>query len=143
MRVSDEKNPVEAAVEQAVELGRDLFVYAPIGLLFEGPALLPTLIERGKNQVATARVLGKYAAEQGQAEATKQLAKLAKLSENGGLRATRRAPARAHRRAGAHARGTRASRRPTPPRRRRLAAPPRPRPSSPSPTTTASRRRRS
>jgi hypothetical protein len=73
-RVSDEKNPVEVAVEQAVELWRDLFVYAPIGLLFEGPALLPTLIERGKNQVATARVVGKYAARQGQAEVAKRLA---------------------------------------------------------------------
>jgi hypothetical protein len=77
----DAKSPVEAAVEQAVGLGRDLFVYAPIGLLLEGPALLPTLIERGRNQVATARVLGQFAVQQGQTELTKHVAK---LSEQGG-----------------------------------------------------------
>jgi hypothetical protein len=73
-QVSDEKHPLEVAVDQAVELWRDLFVYAPIGLLFDGAAPLPTMIEHGRNQVATARVLGKFAADQGQAEIAKRLA---------------------------------------------------------------------
>ena len=70
--MTDEKNPIEQAVEQAL----DVFVYAPIGLLFDGPALLPSLIERGKNQVNTARVIGQFAVQQGQVEAQKQVAKL-------------------------------------------------------------------
>jgi hypothetical protein len=85
VQVTEHKNPVEQAAEEAIGLARDLFVYAPIGLLFEGPALLPTLIERGKTQVATARVLGKFAADQGQAEIAKQLGK---LTEPGGLLST-------------------------------------------------------
>lgn len=80
--MSDEKNPIEEAVEQAV----DLFVYAPIGLAFEGPALLPTLVERGKNQVAAARMIGKFAVDAGGAEVAKQLGRLAEqVGEQSGL----------------------------------------------------------
>lgn len=61
------KTPVEAAVEHAVEA----LVYAPIGLLFEGASLLPQLIEKGRNQVSMARMIGKFALEQGRGEATK------------------------------------------------------------------------
>lgn len=65
------KSPLETAVEHAVET----FVYAPIGLLFEGASLLPQLVEKGRNQVAMARVLGKFAVEQGRSEATKAASK--------------------------------------------------------------------
>jgi hypothetical protein len=71
--VSDEnsadspKTPIEEAVEHAV----DVFVYAPIGLLFEGASLLPQLIEKGKSQVTMARMLGQFAVTQGQSEAGK------------------------------------------------------------------------
>lgn len=68
--MSDEKNPLEQAVDQAV----DAFVYAPIGLLFDGPALFPKLVERGKNQVNVARMMGQMAVQMGQAEAGKRLA---------------------------------------------------------------------
>lgn len=61
------KSPVEEAVEHAV----DLFVYAPIGLLFEGASLVPQLVEKGKAQVAMARMLGQFAVTQGRSEATK------------------------------------------------------------------------
>lgn len=61
------KTPVEAAVEHAVEA----LVYAPIGLLFEGASLLPQLIEKGRNQVSMAKMIGKFALEQGRGEATK------------------------------------------------------------------------
>jgi hypothetical protein len=66
------KTPVEAAVEHAVEA----LVYAPIGLLFEGASLLPQLIEKGRNQVTMARMLGKFALEQGREEATKAAGRL-------------------------------------------------------------------
>jgi len=48
-----------------------LFVYAPIGLLFDGAELLPQLVERGRIQVTTARVVGRYAVERGRVEVTK------------------------------------------------------------------------
>lgn len=67
-----EKTPVEQAVEHAVEL----FVYAPIGLLFEGSTLLPQLVEKGRTQVTMARMIGKFAVDQGRTEATKAAGKL-------------------------------------------------------------------
>jgi hypothetical protein len=48
-----------------------LFVYAPIGLLFDGAELLPQLVERGRIQVTTARVVGRYAVARGRSEVTK------------------------------------------------------------------------
>ena len=69
---ASEKSPVEAAVEHAVEA----LVYAPIGLLFEGASLLPQLIEKGRNQVTMARMIGKYAVEHGRGEATKAASRL-------------------------------------------------------------------
>jgi hypothetical protein len=66
------KTPVEQAVDHAV----DLFVYAPIGLFFEGATLLPLLVEKGRSQVTMARVIGKFAVDQGRTEATKAAGKL-------------------------------------------------------------------
>ena len=51
----DEQNPVDQLV--------DLFVYAPVGLLYEYEEVLPKLIKRGKSQVQLARVLGQMAAK--------------------------------------------------------------------------------
>lgn len=70
-RPSD-KSPLEAVVEHAV----DTFVYAPIGLLFEGASLLPQLVEKGRSQVAMARMMGKFAVDQGRDEATKAAGKM-------------------------------------------------------------------
>ncbi len=69
---SPDKSPVEAAVGHAVEA----LVYAPIGLLFEGASLLPQLIEKGRDQVTMARMIGKFAVSQGREEATKAAGKL-------------------------------------------------------------------
>jgi hypothetical protein len=66
------KTPVEAAVEHAVEA----LVYAPIGLIFEGASLLPQLVEKGRQQVTMARMIGKFAIDQGRGEATKAAGKL-------------------------------------------------------------------
>ena len=57
-----DKTPIEQAVEHAF----DLFVYAPIGILFEGASLLPELVAKGKNQVAMARVIGTFAVDKAQ-----------------------------------------------------------------------------
>ena len=54
-----ERTPIEQAVEHAF----DLFVYAPIGILFEGASLLPELVAKGKSQVAMARVIGTFAVD--------------------------------------------------------------------------------
>lgn len=67
--MSDDKTPLEEAVDQAVEA----FVYAPIGLIFDGPALFPDLVERGKTQVKVARMMGQMAVQTGQSELSKRL----------------------------------------------------------------------
>jgi len=75
--VSDQENeptdeaPAKSPIEQAVEHAVEVFVYAPIGLLFEGASLLPQLVEKGKNQVSMARMLGQFATTQGKTEAEK------------------------------------------------------------------------
>lgn len=68
--MSDEngKTPVEQAVE--------VLVYAPIGLLFEGSSLIPELVEKGRNQVTMARMVGRFAVEQGRNEAIKTASRL-------------------------------------------------------------------
>lgn len=49
----DDDNPLDQLI--------DLFVYAPVGLLYEYPDVLPKLIKRGKSQVQVAQVLAKLA----------------------------------------------------------------------------------
>lgn len=61
----DPKPSVEAAVE--------LLVYAPLGFALEARSLLPGFIERGRNQVTMARMIGRFAVQQGQVEATRRL----------------------------------------------------------------------
>jgi hypothetical protein len=76
--VSDQEggSPAKSPVEQAVEHAVEVFVYAPIGLLFEGATLLPQLIEKGRSQVTMARMIGQFAVTQGQSEAEKLAGKL-------------------------------------------------------------------
>lgn len=62
---SDPKPSVEAAVE--------LLVYAPLGFALEARSLLPGFIERGRNQVTMARMIGRFAVQQGQVEAARRL----------------------------------------------------------------------
>ncbi len=69
--MSHDKNPIEQAVDQAL----DAFVYAPIGLVFDGPALFPKLVEKGRTQVKVARMMGEMAVQMGQKEAEKRMAK--------------------------------------------------------------------
>ena len=63
--VTDEKNPLEQAL--------DVLLYAPLGLVFSARELLPTLAEKGRSQIGMARMIGQFAAQQGQQEAEKRL----------------------------------------------------------------------
>ncbi len=70
--MTDDKTPVDHAL--------DLFVYAPLGLALEARALLPKLIDRGRQQVtgqvSMAKVVGQFAVKQGQVEGRKQFSKV-------------------------------------------------------------------
>jgi hypothetical protein len=66
MSDEDSKGPVGQAVEA--------LVYTPIGLFFEGPRLLPELIQQGKTHARNARVFGKFAVQHGQGELRRRLA---------------------------------------------------------------------
>jgi hypothetical protein len=51
----------------------DVFVYAPIGFLLDAREVVPKLAERGKGQVALARLFGRFAVQRGQVEADRIL----------------------------------------------------------------------
>jgi hypothetical protein len=70
--VTADKTPIEEAVDHAL----DAFVYAPIGLLFDGPASLPKLVRNGRSQVTNARMMGQFAVQMGRTEVTKRAAEL-------------------------------------------------------------------
>ncbi len=59
--------------KDAVEAALDLLVYAPLGFALEARGLLPRFVERGKNQVTMAKMVGQFAVQQGQVEASKRL----------------------------------------------------------------------
>jgi len=65
--VTDPKTPAEQAVE--------MIIYAPIGFALEARKLLPTFVDRGRQQVQMARMIGKFAVGQGQIEAGKRLSR--------------------------------------------------------------------
>jgi hypothetical protein len=67
--VTDERTPIDGLVEAAV----DLFVYAPIGLFFEAPSLLPKLAEQGRVHANNARLFGQFAVRHGEAEVRRRL----------------------------------------------------------------------
>lgn len=72
--VSEPRKPVEQAL--------DLLVYAPLGFLLEARRLLPELAERGhqqvNNQVTMARMVGRFAVQEGQNQAGKRLDRVQK-----------------------------------------------------------------
>lgn len=70
--MTDDKSPIEEAVDQALST----FVYAPIGLLFDGPARFPKLVRNGRSQVANARMMGQFAVKMGRSEVTKRATEL-------------------------------------------------------------------
>jgi hypothetical protein len=95
--VSERKSPLERAV--------DLFVFAPLGFVLEARRLLPDMVELGRQQIqgqlSSARAVGEYAVQQGQARAESVL-ETAQKQASGTVEAlgalagrTRRSPARA------------------------------------------------
>jgi hypothetical protein len=66
--VNDDKSPVDQLL--------DVFVYAPIGLLFEGRTVFQQLVDKGRSQADMAKVVGKFAVQQGQKEAGKAVERL-------------------------------------------------------------------
>src|SRR4029453_11681124 len=60
----DEKTPIDQLVEGAV----DLFVYAPIGLFFGAPTLLPKLAEQGRVHANNARLFRQFGVKHAEAE---------------------------------------------------------------------------
>jgi hypothetical protein len=65
-------------MDQAVEL----VVYAPIGLALEAKRLFPSFVERGRQQVQVARMLGQFAVQYGQGEATKRVGRVQGQAES-------------------------------------------------------------
>jgi hypothetical protein len=63
---NDDRTPADQIV--------DLLVYAPIGLFFEAPTLLPKLAEQGRVHTRNARLFGQFAVRQGEAEMRRRLA---------------------------------------------------------------------
>jgi hypothetical protein len=68
----DDRTPIDQVVEHAA----DLFVYAPIGLFFEGPSLLPKLAEKGRVHARNARLFGQFAVRHGEAEVRRRVGDL-------------------------------------------------------------------
>lgn len=83
--MTDERDgaPDRSPGEQLADLAADLFVYAPIGLFFEAPKLLPKLAEQGRGHARNARFLGRFAVRQGEAELRRRLIDLE--AQAGGL----------------------------------------------------------
>ena len=72
MTTDDDRTPLDHVVDQAA----DIFVYAPIGLFFEGPTLLPKLAEQGRVHARNARMFGQFAVRHGEAEVRKRIGEL-------------------------------------------------------------------
>jgi hypothetical protein len=61
------------ALDDLVAAAADLFVYAPIGLFFEGPSLVSKLAEQGRVHARNARLFGEFAVRHGEAEVRRRL----------------------------------------------------------------------
>ena len=55
MTAADDETP---RLEHLVSQAADLFVYAPIGLFFEGPSIVAKLAEQGRARADNARLFG-------------------------------------------------------------------------------------
>ena len=71
-RHDDDHNPLDDLLEAAA----DLFVYAPIGLFFEGPSVVTKLAEQGRVHARNARLFGEFAVRQGEGELRRRLGEL-------------------------------------------------------------------
>ena len=81
VRTAARPEPVDESLRAAIadpDQLLDLFVFAPLGFAMEARKMLPDMIEKGRQQVTgqvgMARVIGKFAVQQGQVEANKAFA---------------------------------------------------------------------
>ena len=77
MTSDDDKTPLDRLVDQAA----DLFVFAPIGLFFEGPSLVPKLAEQGRVHARNARLFGQFAVRHGEAELRRRVGDMEQQAE--------------------------------------------------------------
>jgi hypothetical protein len=63
-------DPIADRSKSPVDQWFEVFVYAPLGLALDARKLWPRLVDRGRSQVALARVMGRYAVRRGSKRAT-------------------------------------------------------------------------
>lgn len=66
----------ESEHKGAIEQLLDVVFYAPLGLVLNVEEVLPNLVQRGRQQVAMAKMFGQFAVQQGQTEAAKAVTKV-------------------------------------------------------------------
>ena len=71
--MTDDKTPIDQAYEVAV--------LAPIGFVMEARKLLPDLVERGRQQVNMAKMVGQFAVAHGQTTANQRITKIQEQAE--------------------------------------------------------------
>jgi hypothetical protein len=75
--VSDETGPeAGGADENPLRRALDLFVFAPVGLALTALEDLPGLVAKGRQEIANARIVGKFVVDQGQREVGQRLGDL-------------------------------------------------------------------
>lgn len=75
MTAADDDTPRR---ENLVSQAADLFVYAPIGLFFEGPSIVAKLAEQGRVRTDNARLFGRFAVRHGRDELRRRVGDLEK-----------------------------------------------------------------
>lgn len=71
--MSEDRRPLETVA--------DLVVYAPLGFALEARRMFPTFAERGRNQIAMTRMIGRFAVDQGRGQAARGFGKLASRAD--------------------------------------------------------------
>ena len=66
---TDDAAPPPERTKTPIDQWFELCVYAPLGLALDARQLLPRFIDRGRSQVALARVVGRYAVRRGSTRA--------------------------------------------------------------------------
>jgi hypothetical protein len=72
--VTEDKTALDQVLEAAI--------YAPIGFALEAKRLLPEFVERGRQQVNMAKMVGQFAVNHGQAVASKRVSKLQEQADS-------------------------------------------------------------
>ena len=71
--VTEDKTPLDQALEVAI--------YAPIGFVLDARKMLPDLVERGRQQVNMAKMVGQFAVAHGQSTASARITRVQEQAE--------------------------------------------------------------